>query len=58
LGVSTLRLGGKAMELSNYLSEKINDAARYVAPDSVDALLDKAKQTAKRQKPCKMPTLR
>jgi hypothetical protein len=45
LGVSTLRLGGKAMELSNYLSEKINAAVRYVAPDAVDALLDKADQT-------------
>ncbi len=45
LGVSTLRLGGKAMELSNYLSEKVNAAVRYVAPDAVDTLLDKADQT-------------
>jgi hypothetical protein len=45
LGVSTMRLSGKAMELSNYFTEKFNDALRYVAPDSVDALLDKTDQT-------------
>ena len=44
LSVSALRLTGKAMEASNYFSEKINDAIRYAAPDSVDALLDKVDQ--------------
>lgn len=42
LGVSSLRLGGKAMELSNYFSEKLNDAVRYIAPDVVDNLLNQA----------------
>jgi len=45
LGVSGLRLGGKAMELSNYFSEKMNDELRYVAPNSVDELLNKQDQT-------------
>ena len=45
LGVSGLRLGGKAKELSNYFSEKMNDAFRYVAPDSVDELLNRQDQT-------------
>ncbi len=40
LGVSSLRLSGKALELSNYFNEKLNDAIRYVAPDSVDELLN------------------
>jgi len=42
LGVSSVRLAGKAMELSNYLGEKLNDAVRSVAPDSVDELLNQA----------------
>ncbi len=42
LGVSSLHLTGKALELSNYFSEKLNDAIRYVAPDSVDQLLNQS----------------
>lgn len=42
LSVSSLRLTGKALELSNYFSEKINDAVRSVAPDAVDDLLNQA----------------
>ncbi|MEO6590666.1 MAG: hypothetical protein ABIP06_15325 [Pyrinomonadaceae bacterium] len=41
LSVSTLHLTGKVMELTNSLSEKLSDAVRYFAPDSVDAMLDK-----------------
>lgn len=45
LGVSSLRLAGKTIELSNYFNEKINDAVRSVAPDSVDELLNRADRT-------------
>jgi hypothetical protein len=37
-----LRLTGKAMEAANYFSEKINDAIRYAAPDSIDQLLNES----------------
>lgn len=43
-GVSTLRLTGKIMEAGNYFGEKFNDAIRYFASDSVDAILDKTDQ--------------
>lgn len=42
LPVSGLRLLGYLKEQENRLTETVNDAVRYVAPDSVDGLLDKA----------------
>lgn len=42
LGVSALRLTGTLIEGANYFGEKFNDAIRYFAPDSVDAILNQS----------------
>lgn len=49
LSVSSLRLMGSLKELENKATEKLNDAIRYAAPDSVDQILNKVDEANRQQ---------